>query len=210
MSKESKIILSIVAVVLVGIVGLVAFVNGSSGPNADDIPERLVQENSRKHGTGDVQLVEFGDYQCPACAQAHPIVKKLTKEYEGKVTFVFRNFPLRQIHSNATPAAEAAEAAGEQGKFWEMHDMLYENQQNWSLLPDPTSIFVQYATELKLDTDKFKKDMTADATDERIQQDQSDGYAVGVSGTPTFFVNGKPQQQFDYDSLKTAIEAELK
>lgn len=210
MSKESKVILSIIAVVLVGIVGLVTFVNSSGGSNAVDIPERLVRDTSRTEGEGTVQVVEFGDYQCPACAQAYPTTKKLMEEYKGKITFVFRNFPLIQIHPNAMPAAKAAEAAGEQGKFWEMHDKLYSNQQTWSVLADPTNTFVTYATDLGLDADKFKEVMASDGVKKRIDQDQSDGYAVGVSGTPTFFINGKVQRQFDYNTLKSAIEAELK
>lgn len=210
MTKESKIILSIIALVLVGIAGLVTFVNGSTGSNSTEVPERLVRDDSHTAGTGKVQIVEFGDYQCPACAQAHPTTKKLMEEYEGKISFVFRNFPLIQIHPNAMLAAQAAEAAAAQEKFWEMHDKLYENQQAWSALADPTSTFVKYAAELGLDEDKFKNDLTNNVYKERIEQDQSDGYAVGVNGTPTFFINGKVQRQFDYDSLKSAIEAELR
>jgi protein-disulfide isomerase len=209
MSRESKIILSIVAVIIVGIVGLVTFVNSSTGSNSSEAPERLVRDDSRKIGSGEVQVVEFGDYQCPACAQAHPVTKKIIEEYKGKVTFVFRHFPLIQIHPNALPASKAAEAAGEQGKFWEMHDKLYDNQQVWSVMADPTNTFSNYASELGLDEEKFKIALKSEAIAERIDQDQSDGYAVGVSSTPTFFVNGKVIRQFDYDSLKNAIDSEL-
>src|SRR5690606_35360003 len=118
------------------------------------------------------------------------------------------HFPLSG-HPNAQPAAEAAEAAAAQGKFWEMHNKLFETQAQWSPMADPTSIFINYAEELKLDVDAFRENITEKAHQSRIFDDQSDGYAVNVTGTPTFFVNGKVQSRFDYDSLKNAIQAEL-
>lgn len=207
MSKESKVILLITGLILAGVAILIAFVStNQADPNA--IMQKIVKEDSRTIGTGEVQVVEFGDYQCPACGQAHPTVEKLKEEFDGKITFVFRNFPLPG-HPNAQPAAQAAEAAGAQGKFWEMHDMLFETQSQWSSLADPTTVFVQFAEALKLDKEKFASDIMSRANKDRIDADQSDGYGVGVSGTPTFFINGKQQSQFDYDSLKKAIEAEL-
>lgn len=208
MSKESKIILLITGLVIAGIAILISFVNANQMDPAA-IMEKIVREDSHSIGTGDVQVVEFGDFQCPACAQAHPDVKKLKEEFDGKITFVFRNFPLPG-HANARPAAEAAEAAAAQGKYWEMHDMLFETQSQWSSLADPTSIFAQYAEALELDKDKFVEDVTSEANKDRISEGQSDGYAVGVTGTPTFFINGKKQSSFDYETLKSAIEAELK
>jgi len=208
MSKESKMILGIAALIIAAIVILISFVNSNEADPAT-IMQKLIREDSRRVGSGAVQVVEFGDYQCPACAQVHPDVKKLKDEYKDDITFVYRNFPLPS-HQNAMPAAEAAEAAGTQGKFWEMHNILFETQAQWSSLADPTSIFEQFAQELELDTDKFKKDITSKANKTRISTDQSDGYAVGVSGTPTFFINGVKQSNFDYESLKKAIEAEVK
>ena len=207
MSKESKIILLITGLIVAGVAILITFVNANQMDPAA-IMAQIVQEDSHKVGTGEVQVVEFGDFQCPACAQAHPDVQKLKEEFEDDITFVFRNFPLPG-HANARAAAEAAEAAGDQGKYWEMHNMLFSAQSQWSSLADPTSIFVQYAEALKLDKEKFTEDITNEVNKERISEDQSDGYAVGVSGTPTFFINGKQQTSFDYETLKTAIEAEL-
>jgi protein-disulfide isomerase len=208
MTKETKIILAVMGIVLVAIGILISFVN-SSRMDPAAIMERIVHEDSHRVGEGPVQVVEFGDYQCPACAQTNPDVERLKKEYEGKVTFVYSHFPLPG-HPNARPAAEAAEAAGEQGKFWEMHSKLFDTQTQWASVADPTSLFAQYAEELKLDREKFTEDLKADKYKDRINRDQSDGYAVGVSGTPTFFINGKQQSSFDYDALKSAIEAELK
>lgn len=208
MSKESKIILGIISLVVAVAVALVVYVDGSSD-NSATINERLVQDSSHRLGDGKVEIVEFGDYQCPACAQAHPISKQIIEEFEGDVTFIYRHFPLPQIHGNALAAAEAAEAAGAQGKFWEMHDKLFEAQDRWGFQPDPTDTFVGYATDLELDVDKFKQDITDRANQQVISDDQSDGYAVGVSGTPVFFVDGKRQSNFDYETLKRAVEAAL-
>lgn len=207
MSKESKIILGVAAVIVAAVAVLIAFVS-TNQMNPAAIMEKAVREDSHTFGSGAVQVVEFGDYQCPACAQAHPDVEKLKEEFKDDITFVFRNFPLPG-HPNAQPAAEAAEAAATQGKFWEMHSKLFETQTQWSSLADPTSVFAQYAEELGLDKEKFVEDVRNNANKERISNDQTDGYAVGVSGTPTFYINGKQQSRFDYDSLKSAIEAEL-
>lgn len=208
MTKESKIILAVAAIIVAAVAILIAFVNsGQSDPTA--IMAKIANEDSHRIGTGKVQVVEFGDFQCPACAQAHPDIKKLEEEFKNDITFIYRNFPL-PIHANAQPAAEAAEAAGAQGKYWEMHDKLFETQTQWSSLADPTSVFSQYAEELGLDKERFINDVTTKAYKTRISDDQSAGYSVGVSGTPTFFINGKQQSRFDYDSLKKAIEAELK
>ncbi|SRR5690606_32034763 len=207
MSKETKIILAVAGVVLVGIIGLVALVNSNKMDSAA-VMARIVKDDSHKTGEGDVQVVEFGDFQCPACGQTYPSVEKLKEEYEGKITFVYRHFPLPG-HPNAIPAAKAAEAAAEQGKFWEMYDKLFENQNVWSMMADPTDIFVGYAEDLDLDIKRFRSDMRDERIEKRISEGQSDGYAVGVTGTPTFFIDGERQDRFDYDSLKEAIESKL-
>lgn len=138
-----------------------------------------------------VTLVEYGDYQCPACGQFYPIVKQLQAKYANDITFRFANFPLVQIHQNAMVGARAAEAAALQNKFWEMHDMLYENQNSWSASSDPNPYFVQYATSLGLDITKFKQDMASQAVLDTINADTSEVQALGGTGTPTFVLNGK-------------------
>lgn len=207
MSKESKIILAIAAVVVAGVIGLM-MMTSSSQLTAAEIMDKIVKEDSRSVGEGEVQVVEFGDYQCPACAQANPAVEQLKEEYEGKITFVYRHFPLGG-HANAFEAAEAAEAAGSQDKFWEMHRMLFESQMQWAGLTDPTDTFASYAEQLGLDVDQFKKELEDRTHREKVRNGQSDGYAVGVTGTPTFFINGERQNSFEYEALKAAIEAEL-
>lgn len=133
-----------------------------------------------------LEIVEFGDYQCPHCGAAHPVIKEIMKEFGSEIKFVFRNFPLSEIHPMARPAALAAEAAALQGKFWEMHDAIFEHQQ---YLED--RFWLKQATHLKLNTDQFLKDMQQEALAAKVDNDFESGMRSGVNGTPTFFVNGK-------------------
>ena len=149
-----------------------------------------------------VTLVEYGDYECPYCGEAYSVVKELQKRLGDQMRFVFRNFPLAQAHPHAEHAAEAAEAAGAQGKFWEMHDMLYENQ---DALEDED--LVRYARALHLDVPRFVKEMEAGTYTERVREDFRSGVRSGVNGTPTFFINGaRHDGAFDLASLLAAIE----
>jgi len=208
MQKETKILLGIIAVIVAGLIGVFMVFNKPGAATTTDA-SKLVRDDSQKQGSGSVTLVEFGDYQCPACGSAHPNVKKIMSEYEGKVTFVFRNYPLESIHKNALVAAKYAQASSKQNKFWEVHDKLYETQDEWSELGDPTAKFAEYAQALGMDADQLKKDANEASIAAFIKQDQSDGDAVGVQGTPSFFVNGKAVANYDYNSLKTAIDAAL-
>jgi protein-disulfide isomerase len=140
---------------------------------------------------GIVELVEYSDFQCPACAAASPKVSQLMVDYKDQIKFVYRHFPLKQIHPNAEPAAKAAEAAGVQGKFMEMADALFKNQDRWKNSPNPTGLFTDYAKELGLDTDKFQKDMRSADIETKIERDYQSGVQTGVNSTPTFFLNGK-------------------
>jgi protein-disulfide isomerase len=133
-----------------------------------------------------ISIVEYGDYECPYTGMAYPIVKEILKQFNTKVYFVFRNFPLNDIHPNAQHAAEAAEAAAAQDKFWEMHDYLFEHQK---ALDD--SHLLQYSQRLRLDTDKFKNEMAGHTYAPLIEESLKSGIDSGVQGTPTFFVNGE-------------------
>jgi protein-disulfide isomerase len=155
--------------------------------------------------TAPITLVEYGDYQCPYCGQAYPIVKELQKRLGTRLRFVFRNFPLSTMHPHAEHAAEAAETTGAHGKFWEMHDMLYENQE---ALDD--AALVQYASALGLDPTRFTSDMTRHTQAARVREDFMSGARSGVNGTPTFFINGvRHDDSFDFDTLLKAMEAAL-
>jgi protein-disulfide isomerase len=137
-----------------------------------------------------VMLEEYGDYQCPPCGALFHDLKTLEREYGKRMRFVFRHFPL-QGHKHAFTAAHAAEAAGLQGHFWEMHDMIYQNQTSWSPASDARSVFIQYARDLKLDVDRFTADMNSPDIARRVMADYERGVALGVNGTPTIFINGQ-------------------
>jgi protein-disulfide isomerase len=133
-----------------------------------------------------IELVEYGDYECPYCGRAYPIVKDIKQQLGSDIKFVFRNFPLTKIHPNAFPAAVATEAAGLQGKFWEMHDMVFENQK--ALNEERILLF---ADKLGLDTERFQNDLQQEALTHKVEQDFESGIRSGVNRTPTFFINGK-------------------
>jgi len=138
-----------------------------------------------------VVLEEYGDYQCPPCGILYPELKKLEHEYGNQLRIVFRHFPLTKIHKNAMSAARAAEAARNQNKFDQMHDRLYRNQSAWKDLDDARSIFLGYARELGLNIDRFTRDMDSPEVEQRIATDMQRGSGVGVTGTPTVFIEGQ-------------------
>lgn len=163
----------------------------ASAPTGSDGQPIQASNHTRGSGSTGVVLVEYGDFQCPACGQYYPIVEGLVKKYEDKITFQFRNFPLRQIHPNAMLAHRSAEAASNQGKFWEMYSSLYAGQDAWSSLQDPNDVFRSYAEALKLDMTKFDNDVKSEAVNDVINADIAAGQQLGVSGTPTFILDGK-------------------
>ncbi len=152
-----------------------------------------------------VVLVEYGDFQCPACATAHPLVKQLETELGTKLAVVFRNFPLTSLHKNALQASYAAEAAGKQGKYFEMHDKLYENQDKWSESNEFKTIVSGYASELGLDVSKFDTDMQSADVQSKIDEDLSSGRKAMVNSTPTFFLNGTKMQISTFEDFLNQI-----
>jgi protein-disulfide isomerase len=153
-----------------------------------------------------VTLVEYGDYECPACGMAHPVTKMLTRHFQDRLRFVFRNFPLAQVHPNAQAAAETAEFAAAQGRFWEMHDALYENQAQMGL-----PLFVALAEALGLSGNELADALADGRYRPKVREDFMGGVRSGVNGTPTFFVNGRRHDgSFSYESLAAAISGELR
>ncbi|HEX7969403.1 MAG TPA: DsbA family protein [Stellaceae bacterium] len=149
-----------------------------------------------------VSLVEYGDYECPYCGAAPPIVKAIEQQMGDAMQFVFRHFPLTTVHPHAQHAAEAAEAAAAQGKFWEMHDTLYENQQN---LDDPD--LIAYAEALGLDVGRFTMELAQHVHMQKVREDFMSGVRSGVNGTPTFFINGlRHDGSWDYATLLAAVQ----
>ena len=217
MNKTGWIIFSVVVLALLG--GLVAWTRIANPPinligveNNSIVAASDQNGNIADHSTGSkdnkIMLVEFGDYQCPGCEGAYPHVKTLMEQYGDDVTLVFRNFPLTSIHPNARAAAAVAEAAGLQGKYWEMHDMLYGSQSDWDSLDTSkrTDIFNGYASTLGLDVEKFKTDVVAKPVTQKINFDLALGKSVKVTGTPTFFLNG---EQLDEATTTGIIQGDL-
>jgi len=172
-------------------------------------PSLSVPVSERDHVRGPanatVTLVEYGDFECPFCGQAHAIVKDILDRFADELRFVFRHFPLAQIHPHAQRAAEASEAANAQGKFWPMHDMLYENQ---AALDDAS--LLQYAAALGLHANRFREELVGGVYASHIRDDFMNGIRSGVNGTPTFFINGlRHDGGWDSESLSMAIVAAL-
>ena len=180
------------AVVVLGLFGIFAITSkkdekkNTTAGNSASLSNNVIGENKKN-----VTLVEYGDYQCPACAGYYPLIKQLVETYKSDIQFQFRNFPLQQIHQNARAAARAAEAASKQGKFWEMHDLLYEQQSSWQDSTAANTIFEQYAKQLGLNVDQYKKDFASSEVNETINADFNEGTRLGVESTPTFFLQGK-------------------
>ncbi len=161
--------------------------NTQNGSNTTVQPTNHIRGND-KNG---VVLVEYGDFQCPACLQYYPIVEQVVEKYKDQIAFQFRNFPLVQIHQNALAAHRAGEAADKQGKFWEMYSKLYQTQDAWKEASNPTGFFEDYAQQLGLDVVKFKADAVSQESNDKINADIAEGKKLGATSTPTFAINGK-------------------
>lgn len=164
-------------------------------PTLTEITEFDHVKGDMATSTGGMIIVEYSDFQCPACASRYPIIKEFLAS-STNVKFVYRHFPLTSIHFNAKKAAIAAEAAGLQGKFWEMHDKLFDNQDDWSSMVNPTGKFVGYAKEIGLDTVKFESDLASGDLRLRVDRDMESGTQNKIGSTPTFFVQGVQIGQF--------------
>lgn len=155
--------------------------------------DTISEQDTGVKGNPDASLViiEYSDFQCPACKRYKPILTELAKEFPEDIAIVYRHSPLTSIHANAKEAAEVSEAAALQGKFWEMHDLLFDRQSEWSELPDPTDTFLSYAQLLELDTDKFTTDLNSDTVKNKVASDAASAKKASVSSTPSFFINGE-------------------
>lgn len=210
--------LALVLALVIG-VGLYQTLGGSADPAAEAAPaaaevvnERVVREDSHRLSTaadGKVTFVEFLDFECESCGAVYPTIEQLRQTYDGRVTFVARYFPL-DGHFNARRAARAVEAAARQGQFEAMYQRMYETQTQWGEQQVPKDdLFRSYAADLGLDMGRWDADYTSAEVDQRIQADVDDGTALGVTGTPTFFLNGKPFTPKSADDLTKALDEAL-
>jgi protein-disulfide isomerase len=208
MSKQFWAVVAVIVLVFIGIFTLTGHKsNSTSNKSANQPTQHVIGKGS----TG-VTLVEYGDYECPYCEQYYPVVKQVQQEYNDKIFFQFRNFPLVNVHVNAFAAARAAEAAGLQDKFWEMHDALYEpgNWQVWSTASDPTPYFNQLAQQLRLDATQFKSDFGSTKINNLVNADMAEGNKLKIQGTPTFFLDGKQVSiGISVADFEKAINAEI-
>lgn len=213
--KNSKVaqVAGAVIILFAAIVGWQAFNKNDASSLRIVTPEPSTigeNENVKGNENSDVVLVEYSDFQCPACANYYPIVKQLMSEYSEKIALVYRHFPLYSIHPNAEEAAWAAEAASKQGKFWEMHDMLFEKQSQWSSERNVKQIFGDYAESLGLNREQWEADYESNEVRDKVSADVVSGNKANVNSTPSFFINGtKMTQPKNLDDFRRIIEMEL-
>ncbi len=200
LTNESKLFFGIIAISVV-IIGIASVVLTKPAPTFTS--EEVMSKDSYVKGnpSANVVLVEFSDFQCPACLAVKPTVDAILAKHKDSMLFVYRHFPLDQ-HPFARKAAQAAESAGAQGKFWEMYEQLFASQEKFS-----DTIFTDLAKQLSLDAAKFEADMKSSALTNRVANDQADGTRFGVNSTPTFFLNGKKLNLSSFDDLTREVDA---
>jgi protein-disulfide isomerase len=221
-SKKAWIIFAAICIVLLG---SLVFFSSKDKIDVSNVNQNTIIAASQQSGNiadhvfgqanSKVLFVEYGDYQCPGCGGLYPTLKTITEKYQGQIAFVFRNFPITTLHPNARVAAAAAEAAGLQGKYWEMHNKLYENQSAWESLSSDTRVayLTTYAKDLGLNTTKFQSDLSSDAVSAKISFDQAVAEKIGVNSTPTLYLDGKLVDQTtwgDPSKLEAAIVDAMK
>lgn len=219
---------AIIVIALGAGLGLYLYLKGSAQESAKAIPPssgtaeaaqttaKAVPGAEPPHARGPanapVTLEEFADFQCSACGGVYPALKTIESEFGPRLRVIFREFPLNPPHAHAVTAAHAAEAAGRQGKFWEMHDMLYENQQAWADVFDVRPLYEDYARKIGLEIERFKNDQTSESVENRIFLDGKRGHSLGVKGTPTIYLNGVelPWEQIrTVEGLRAAVNKAL-
>ena len=175
-----------------------------SQPTEED--EEVEATESSQESEKVVTIVEFSDFQCPACRAASPLIKQAVANNPGKVELLYRHFPLESIHKNAKAAASASEVIAEQGLFWEFHDVLFENQPDWSGEEDPTELFIQYATDIGANVEDLESKLSNSTYADLVEDDIKDGFALGVNSTPTIYVDG---EQVNAGEVAEAVAARL-
>lgn len=210
MDKRFWAIVGVIIAIFAGIL----WVNGNKKDDSNGgkgVSSVQPTNHVRGNTSSKVKFVEYGDYQCPYCGQYYPIIEQVYTKYQDKISFQFRNLPLNQVHQNAYAAARAAEAASNQGKFWDMFALLYQHQSEWSEQTNASSIFEGYAKQLNLNISQFKKDVVSSKTNDIINADKEEFNKTKEEiSTPTFFLNGKKISATSVDGFSKLIDAELK
>lgn len=190
MSSDGKFFILVVIAAVIVLGGIIAFGGKNKSPTSSET--KIDTQTGQKLGpdSASVKIIEFGDFQCPACALAAPELRRAEEKNRNQVQVIYRHFPLPS-HNNAVISAISSEAAGEQNKFWEMYDLLYSRQQEWSAANNPEDIFVGYADSIGLDENRFRNDLKSDRLKSRIESDKTYANSLGVNQTPTFYINDK-------------------
>lgn len=214
MKTETKILGIIFIITVILLLGGVFLLSRGSSEPAKSTGGNVVQidySKGQKIGSDSakVKLVEFSDFECPACLAAEPALQRIRTTYPDQVQLIYRHFPLPQ-HKFGRQAAYLSEAAGAANKFWEMHDKLFETQAQWSGLPDTTTYFLGLAKQLGLNEDKIKQEISGDTFRSKVDNDLDEGRRLGVNSTPTFFLNGRKLNLQSFDDLNTVVAQELK
>lgn len=194
----------VLVVVILAIGGSVFYANWAAEQANEGV---TIEAHVKGNPDAAVTLVEYSDFQCPACGQFYPYLKEIVEEHGDQLRFEYRHFPLINIHPFATPAARAAEAAAQQGKFWEMHDKLFEGQGTWSKSSNPNAYFEQYAEEIGLDMATYKRHLNSSVINDAITNSFNDARDRGFTGTPTFMLNGEVMEFSTFDEFNSQIEA---
>jgi|SRR3990170_3400765 len=212
--RDKKIKKAIVGILILAGVIYLGYNSKKTGGQDSSSQSEVLQVNERDWVRGErqakVTLIEYGDFQCPACADYAPIVKKLGEEFSQDLAIVYRHFPLVTIHDNAFAAALASEAAGKESKFWEMHDILYEKQEEWVKERDPKGKFAEYAESIGIDKDKFLAGFESTDIKKKVEEDNLSASRLRLNSTPTYFLNGEKIQPRGYEEFKEKIESFLR
>lgn len=221
MNKTAWIVFSII---ILAILGSAIYMSSQNKLDISDITKEqmtsIIKGEERNGQIGDrifgnekskIILIEYGDYQCPGCRTAVAEARRVAEKYQDHIVLVFRNFPISNSHPNARAAAAVAEAAGQQGKFWQMHDLIYKNQDSWAQadLKNRTKVFTEYARDLGLDETKFSETMASPEVSQKINFDYAIGRTMGVVATPTFYLNGEILEAKAGNYIEEAVKKEL-
>lgn len=209
--KIKKLVIAVFVLGAIGFVGYKAYLFMTT-PVEIDQNILLVKEDDWIKGASDAQatLIEYSDFECPACAAFYPVINRLAEDYPEDLRIIYRHFPLTQSHKNAFSAAVAAEAAGRQGKFWEMHDILFEEHDDWFKERNPRDKFISYANEINLDEAQFKIDLEDSSVTDNVSSDLAGANQLRLNSTPTLFLNGEKVNSLNsYSDLTGLIERKI-
>ncbi|OHB15425.1 MAG: hypothetical protein A2431_04075 [Candidatus Zambryskibacteria bacterium RIFOXYC1_FULL_39_10] len=200
-----------IGAIIIILVGLMIWgVKGSSIDTNFEVGKVSPVDNVKGNASSTVTVIEYSDFQCPACRTYYSVMRQMMAEFGGEVAFVYRHFPLNGIHANAELAARAAQAAGKQGKFWEMHDLLFEKQDEWAKVANVQTLFESYANLLGISIEQFRVDWTSGEVKDFVKSQRVHSIQIGLQGTPTFFVNSeKIQNPSSAEQFRSIIQAAL-